>query len=228
MYLFTLIFIFLTIIGVFTEVLTLQNNRFFTRQITGASMIATWHNAVVDAARYNTAAGVRAFPNWGAPGTACTAMATGSVALLQAPACPDAGGAAANALLNNLVIAPGPTPPVTTLLPPLFTARFQSVIFTSTNGNTRLAVTFINPPVNANDVVPPTGYTMSQLFRQLGRLNVDKSAYGYVVGNQLQPAASPAAGIGNYGIPTGAFAPPDLISPNGPIQNGALALFTPI
>ena len=226
MYLFTLIFIFLTIIGVFTEVLTLQNNRFFARQITGASIIATWHNAVVDAARYNNAAGVRAFPNWGAPGTACTVLAAGAAALPQAPACPDAGGGAppADAMLNNLVIAPGPTT-VTTLLPPMFSARFQSVIFTTTNGsNTRLAVTFINPPAIANSVVPPTGYTISQLYRQLGRLNLDKSAYGYVVGNQLQPAAT-QVGAGIYSIPTGLPGPnPDL----SVIQNGALALFTPI
>ncbi|MGB4101831.1 MAG: hypothetical protein WBK91_08010 [Alphaproteobacteria bacterium] len=224
MYLFTLIFIFLTIIGVFTEVLSMQNSRFFARQVSGASVIATWHNAVVDAARYRTAANLPAFPNWGAGGTACTVLATGAAALPQAAACPDASGAA-DAMLDTLVIAPGPVT-VTTVLPPLFTARFQSVIFTSTTGNARLAVTFINPPANANDVVAPTGYTMSQLYRQLGRLNLDKSTYGYVVGTQLQPAAPPAAGAGFFGIPNGPGPVPDLIAPTGPIQNGALALFT--
>ena len=228
MYLFTLIFIFLTIIGVFTEVLSLQNTRFYAKQITGASMVAVWHNAVVDAARYSVG-GNRVFLNWGAGITACTLRATGAPAASpQAPDCPDAGGAATPAVLENLVVAPGPTT-VTTLLPPLFNARFQSVIFTSTNGNNvRLAVTFINPPANANDPIPPTGYTSSQLFRQLGRLNLDKSTYGYVVGGQLQPASAPAAGMGSYGIPNGAFPTPELMSPNGPIQNGALALFTPL
>lgn len=224
MYLFTLIFIFLTIIGVFTEVLSMQNNRFFARQITGASLLATWHNAVVDAARYR-AGGVLAFPNWGAPGTACTVLANGAAASAQAPACPDAGGALAAAMLDNLIIAPGPVT-VTTLLPPMFAARFQSVIFTSPTNNARLAVTFINPPANANDAVAPTGYTISQLYRQLGRLNLDKSAYGYVVGTQLQPAAPPLAGAGNYNILNGPGPVPDLIAPTGPIRNGALALFT--
>lgn len=228
MYLFTIVFIFLTIIGVFTEVLSLQNNRFFTRQITGASILATWHNAAVNAAHYSLG-GVNVFPNWGAGTTACTLGATGApAASLQAPFCPDAGGALAPALLENLVVAPAT--PIATLLPPQFTARFQTVIFTATNGtNARMVVTFVNPTANASDPLPPTGYTASQIFRQLGRLNIDKSTYGFVVGNQLQPTASPGAGMGNYSIRNDvSLVTPDLMFPNGPIVNGALVLFTPL
>ena len=227
MYLFALVFIFLTIIGVFTEVLSLQNNRFIGKQIAGASTIETWHFAVVNAARY-AIGGTPVFPSWGAGNAACTVGSTNGIPAnfpLQAPLCIDASGNGTAALLDSLLVAPGPTPAVTTMLAPNFVARFQTVIFTSPSpGNTRLAVTFMNPGTNINDPIPQTGYTMSQLYRQLGRTGMDRSTYGYVVNGQLQPAATPIGTAGNYIIPNGPFPTPQLMSPNGPLQNGAIAL----
>lgn len=229
MYLFTLVFIFLTIIGIFTEVLTMQNNRVSAREITGASSMLTWHGAAIVAARWSVG-GAPSFPSWGVPATPCTLIAAGQAAppLLPAPECPDNDGVlGTNAQLNNLRVAPAIT--VTTLLPTQYVARYNSIMFTA--NNVRLAVTFINPnPADANAPLPPTGLTGSQLYRQLRRLNVDPSIYGYVAGSVLQPAAAPdpaTPGSGAYTIPA-ALVFDAIVNPAGPIMNGAIAVFTPL
>jgi len=229
MYLFTMVFIFLTIFGIFTEIVMMQNNRFAAMKTGGAQEMLTWHGAVVSAARYRiNSAGNLVFPNWGLAGTPCTVVASGQIPDATMPAtCQDAQPAVAR--LDSLVVAMPAVLNTHNLLPTNYSAstRFNSMIFTSTDG-TRLAATFINPVAgDPNAVLNPTGLTASQLTRQLIRSGSERFNFGYVVGNQLQPASlletsTPGVFIGNYTIPAG------LIAPAGPLVSGAIALFTPL
>lgn len=246
MYLFTLVFILLTIFGVFTEIVALQNNRFAAMRSGGAQQMLSWHAAAVTAARY-TAGGTLIYPNWGVAGTPCTIIASGQVPAPGMPAvCPDLRpGPGNDMLLDGFVIAlPANTPGNTiNLLPVGYNAntRFNSVILTDAGGtNTRLAVTFIQPLVTAtaSDPIAPVGLNTTQLYRQFLRLGVEKFGFGYVVNNQLQPAASlndiPVAQGGSGAIVNGIYTLPTALvfnaatNPTGPIRSGALALFTPL
>ncbi|MEJ0063246.1 MAG: hypothetical protein WDO70_08605 [Alphaproteobacteria bacterium] len=234
MYLFTLIFIFVTIVGLFTQVLAMQNTRFIGRQTGGAQQMLAWHSAVVQAARWSIVnppnPPAPAFPGWGVTTqNPCTIYATAQVAWPGAPAqCIDNSGVPpALAFVDNLAIDANPLNNVRSLLPAGFATRFRSVIFTA--NNTRLVVTFVQPDAtgDANAILPPVGLTASQLYRQFGRLEVDRGAFGYAVGTRLQPAAAATTtdaagapvninGLGVYDIPGGVVPP------------GAIALFTPI
>lgn len=220
MYLFTMVFIFLTIFGVFTEIVTLQNNRFAAMKTGGAQQLVTWHSAVVTAARY-TRNGTAVFPTWGTVANPCSVMVTAQVAPAAAPACQDA--LAANAKLDALVIAIGPTVTLN-LLPVAYdtvNTRFNSIILTDASGtNSRVAITFIGPAATADTPIAPTGMTTSQIYRQLIRSNIDRSSFGYVNANVIQPSAQLDPSVsGAYNIPAALV---------GTIPSGAIALFTPL
>lgn len=232
MYLFTLVFIFLTIFGVFTQIVTMQNNRFAAMRTGGAQQMLSWHTAAVAAARY-TRAGTPVFPTWGIAGTPCTIQASAQVPLAGMPAvCPDA--TAASMVLDALLVAnPVNAGDTLNMLPVNYDTnlRFNTVILTDIGGsNTRLAVTFMGPPASAdpNEPLPPLGLTGSQLYRELLRLNVEKYNFGYMVNNQLQPAARPDPAVsGAYTLPV-ALVFNAATNPTGPMRAGALALFTPL
>ncbi len=234
MYLFTLVFIFLTIFGVFTQIVTMQNNRFAAMRTGGAQQMLQWHTAAVASARYNNAAGARVFPTWGVAGTPCTILAsTQALGAGMPAACQDVQPAAMQ--LDALTIAlPALTPGNTlNMLPAGYDTnlRFNTVILTDIGGsNTRLAVTFMGPPASAdpNEPLPPLGLTGGQLYRELLRLNVEKYNFGYMVNNQLQPAARPDPAVsGAYTLPA-ALVFNAVTNPTGPMRAGALALFTPL
>jgi hypothetical protein len=235
MYLFSLVFILLTVLGLFAEIVGLQNSRFAAMRTGGAQQLVEWHGGVVQAGRYSVGGGQvfnQPGNRWGglAP---CTLLATGQALAVGMPAaCPDAAGANP-ARLDNLVIAAAAPPNPVNLLPTNYdpAIRLNTIIFTDAGGSsTRVAVTFIGPDAAANADTPlaPLGMSTSQLYRQLLRLNVDKFSFGYVTGNLLQPAARPDAAV------SGAYTlPPALVfnaatNPTGPLRPGALALFTPL
>lgn len=233
MYLFTLVFIFLTIFGVFTQIVTMQNNRFAAMRTGGAQQLLTWHTTAVTAARY-TLAGARVFPTWGVAGTPCTILASAQPLAAGMPAaCLDVQPAAMQ--LDALTIAlPALTPGNTlNMLPPNYDTnlRFNTVIVTDAGGsNTRLAVTFMGPPASAdpNEPLPPLGLTGSQLYRELLRLNVERFNFGYATNGVLQPAARPDPTVsGAYTLPA-ALVFNAVTNPTGPVRTGALVLFTPL
>ncbi len=237
MYLFTLVFIFLTIFGVFTQIVTMQNNRFAAMRTSGAQQMLTWHAAAVASARYSRA-GTRVFPNWGVAPNPCTIQAAPQTLLAGMPlVCLDA---TSNPMSLGALIVASPVNAGDTLdmLPPNYDTnlRFNTVIVTDAGGsNTRLAVTFIGPPASAdpNEPLPPLGLTGGQLYREMLRLNVEKYNFGYMVNNQLQPAAALFDPASNTTI-TGAYTLPAALvfnaatNPTGPMRAGALALFTPL
>lgn len=230
MYLFTLVFILLTIFGVFTEIVTLQTNRFAAMRTGGAQQLLAWHAATVTAARFSVG-GIAAFPNWGTAANPCSIVAGAQAPIAGMPAvCRDALGVAAMQL-DALVVAAGNT---INFLPVGMNAnnlRFNTLLATDTGGtNTRLAITFIGPRGAQTSDTPlaPVGLTTTQLQRQLLRLNVEKTGFGYVVGGQLQPAASPDPAVnGIYTLPA-ALVFNAVTNPTGPIRAGDLALFTPL
>jgi hypothetical protein len=230
MYLFTLVFILLTVFGIFTEIVALQNNRFAAMRTGGAQQMVAWHASTVTAARHSVG-GAAAFPNWGTAVNPCSIVAGAQAPIGGMPAvCRDALGVAAMRL-DALVVAAGNT---INFLPAGMNANnmlFNTVLATDAGGsNTRLAITFIGPrgAQNANAPLAPVGMNTTQLNRQLLRLNVEKTGFGYVVNGQLQPAASPDPTVnGIYTLP------PALVfnaatNPTGPIRAGDLALFTPL
>lgn len=234
MYLFTLVFIFLTIFGVFTQIVTMQNNRFASMRTDSAQQMLLWHTAAVASARYSNSVGAQVFPTWGVAGTPCTILASTQVLGAGMPAaCQDVQPAAMQ--LDALTIAlPALTPGNTlNMLPAGYDTnlRFNTVILTDIGGsNTRLAVTFMGPPASAdpNEPLPPLGLTGGQLYRELLRLNVEKYNFGYMVNNQLQPAARPDPAVsGAYTLPA-TLVFNAVTNPTGPMRTGAIALFTPL
>ena len=250
MYLFSLVFILLTVFGLFAEIVALQNNRFAAMKTGGAQQMLTWHTAAVMAARYSVG-GAEIFANWGpaAGGGPCTIQTDTSppppTPLPGTIRCRDYRDLPAppfQAYLDALNVSATQT---INLLPVNYdkaNLHFDTIILTDASGtNTRLAVTFIGPAaaVNGSLNVPvaPVGMTTTQLYRQLLRMNVDKFGFGYVINNQLQPASelSDTYGTNNSGsTASGSYTlPPAVVfdattNPTGPIRSGALALFTPL
>lgn len=230
MYLFTLVFILLTVFGVFTEIVALQNNRFAAMRTGGAQQLVAWHSSTVTAARYSVG-GVASFPTWGTAINPCSIVAGAQAPIAGMPViCRDALGVAAMRL-DALVVAAGNT---INFLPAGMNAnnmQFNTVLATDIGGtNTRLAITFIGPRGAQTSDTPlaPVGMTTTQLQRQLLRLNVEKTGFGYVVNGQLQPTASPDPAVnGIYTLPA-ALVFNAVTNPAGPIRTGDLALFTPL
>ncbi len=108
MYLFTLVFILLTVFGVFTEIVALQNTRFAAMRTGGAQQLVAWHSSTVTAARYSVG-GVASFPTWGTAVNPCSIVAGAQAPIAGMPViCRDALGV--NPMrLDALVVAAGNT-----------------------------------------------------------------------------------------------------------------------
>lgn len=242
MYLFSLLFILLTILGLFTQILAQQNNRFAAMKTGGAQQMLVWHSAVVAAARY-TVGGVQVFNNpapnplpnivWGGAAP-CTVGLPPPPAPPPppppppVPACLDANGFP-NSLIALVPITASPTS--IRLLPEGYDTNiaFNSIIFTPVGTTQRVALTYIGPSLaGAEQPLDPIGMTASQIFRQLKRSPLDPSLYGYLTNNLLMPSVPMSQTI------TGAYTvPANLLfnaatNPTGPLRPGALALFTPL
>lgn len=239
MYLFSLLFILLTVIGLFTQIVAQQNNRFAAMKTAGAQQMLVWHGAVVAAARY-TVGGVQVFNNpapnplpnivWGG---AAPCVVLGSVS--QTPPggltpCPDITGSTSAPSLVSLTVSTGPNLTVR-LLPQGYdtSIAFNSIIFTPVGTTQRVALTYIGPSAaGVEQPLDPIGMTASQIFRQLKRSPLDPTIYGYLTNNVLQPSVPLDPQV------TGAYTvPANLLfnaatNPTGPLRSGALALFTPL
>jgi hypothetical protein len=249
MYLFTMLFLLLTIIGIFTQIVSAQNLRFAANKISGAEQMLAWHGAAAKAAQYgfnnftvfNNPTPTAPFQNivWGDAAGACSLLVAGQPDITGIVRCRDATNLQP-AALDNLQVDPNDlgASRITTLLPAGYNLNnfFTTIVFsvpTGLSAGSRLVMTYLNPnPIDADAPVQPIGLSTSQIFRQVKKIKYDTNGYGYVVAGVLRPAGqinSPGAPALNlsYDLPIGLLFNA-ATNPTGPVRNGAFVLFTPL
>ncbi len=156
MYLFAFIFLLLSIIGLYTEVHLLQVARIFANQKSIAEIMITWHSSGKTLAHGFAIAGP------------CLLTPSPRVVYGINP-CP-------SPLSHSTVPDPLPAGYNDTAY------AWNSVYYTS--GGARYVLTYVPPPPGGNAsapvLVPPVGYTLSELDRQLRNTELPPALFGTV------------------------------------------------
>ena len=159
MYLFVFIFILVSVLGLYTQIYTLQAARVFANQRAIGQIMQTWAGSAFDFARTRPALGT-------------TPAGCSLTTALAVPAACATQMAAAN-LPNGYAFAD---------------YSWNSIVFQPAGGP-RYVITYVSPPASMADPInaPRIGYTVGQLYQQLRNTDLPKIAYGPVVGGVVQP-----------------------------------------
>ncbi len=161
MYLFVFIFILVSVLGLYTQIYTLQAARVFANQRAIGQIMQTWAGSAFALARANPALGA-------APGPPRCSLTPG---LTPPAAC--AMQMAIGNLPNGYDMA---------------TYSWNTIIFRDPPATQRFVITYVSPPVSMADPIaqPRIGYTVGQIYQQLRNTDLAKISYGPVVGGAVQ------------------------------------------
>lgn len=164
MYLAAYVFLMISLLGLYTQIYSIQAMNFLSNQKVLGQTLLAWHNAAVTLSKNNAAA--VATKNAAAPNYCHLDSITGN-----SPIC------------GATIKMEDPTAPAnTSTLPPgyNFTA-YQWNTIAYKNGSKNYVITYVPPPASGNLVdQPDIGISVGELMRQLKASKTSTAAYGAV------------------------------------------------
>lgn len=177
MYLFVFIFLLISVLGLYTQVYTLQARKMFENQTGIAEIMMTWHKSAYlslqNFAPTYTTSGCSLNPDLSPPPTACA------------------------------TVMKDPSVDTSSTLPKGYNwadYKWKSIAYLS--GSTKYVITYVTPPSSgvATDPIdyPSVGFSISDIYQQLTNAKVSARSYGYAGSDQLL-----AKNSRNYPLPVG-------------------------
>lgn len=206
MYLFTFIFLLITILGLFTHVYALQSARIMGKQTVAAQQMMAWHYGAVTAAK--DAANIAFLPAHpeGCRLSPATTKYTGYPGFtVLGTACPTK--------IQDIHLPYNYS---------IGTLPWETITFKS--GSSQYVVTFVPPLADGSAPLQPVGVTGSDLLRQLLRVDSQTPSIGTVTGTDcasrlMTPTTQPSSAV------TLSYPVPKLL-PTCYIPVGSVAIYT--